>query len=59
MNNKNAWKLAELPPKKDLESKKILKRLPKAHAALARIKRDSIKHSQSAYIDQHLRAARS
>ena len=38
MDNENNWKLEELPPKKDLESKRILKSLPKAHAALAELK---------------------
>jgi hypothetical protein len=34
MKHENTWKLAKLPPKENLESRKILKRLPKAHAAL-------------------------
>ncbi len=38
MDGEYTWKLEELPPKKDLESKRILKSLPKAHAALAELK---------------------
>ncbi len=38
MGEGNTWKLEELPPKKDLESKTVLKSLPKAHAALAELK---------------------
>ena len=33
-----AWKLTELPLNIDLESKKVLKALPSAHAALAELK---------------------
>ena len=32
------WKLEELPVKKEIETRKILKSLPKAHAALAELK---------------------
>jgi len=32
------WKLKPLPLKIELETKKVLKRLPKAHAALAELK---------------------
>ena len=32
------WKLTELPLKVDLETKKVLKALPSAHAALAELK---------------------
>jgi len=38
MSTKKRWKLENLPPSHDIESKKILKRLPKAHAALAELK---------------------
>ncbi len=36
--DKKVWTLENLPPKIDLESKKVLKSLPKAHAALAELK---------------------
>ena len=32
------WELSELPVKEELETIKVLKRLPKAHAALAELK---------------------
>jgi len=38
MDNYTEWKLEELPPQKDLESRKVLKSLPKAHTALAELK---------------------
>lgn len=38
MSDYTKWKLEELPPQKDLETRKILKSLPKAHAALAELK---------------------
>ena len=38
MDDYTEWKLEELPPQKDLESRKVLKSLPKAHAALAELK---------------------
>jgi len=38
MNNQNTWKLENLPPQIEIETKKILKSLPKAHAALAELK---------------------
>ena len=38
MTHDNIWKLEELPPQQDLETRKILKSLPKAHAALAELK---------------------
>ncbi len=34
----NKWKLCNLPLKQDVESKRVLKRLPRAHAALAELK---------------------
>ncbi|MEZ5048621.1 MAG: Fic/DOC family N-terminal domain-containing protein, partial [Saprospiraceae bacterium] len=34
----NSWGLEELPPNIDLETKKVLKALPSAHAALAELK---------------------
>lgn len=38
MNRINNWNLRELPPEIDLESRRVLKSLPKAHAALAELK---------------------
>ena len=38
MSGMNIWKLEELPPQQDLESRRILKNLPRAHAALAELK---------------------
>ncbi len=38
MNGESIWKLKELPLNFDVESKKILKSLPTAHAALAELK---------------------
>ena len=38
MNQKNYWKLNELPLKRDVETKTVLKSLPAAHSALAELK---------------------
>ncbi len=38
MNNNSTWTLSDLPPQQNLESRKVLKSLPKAHAALAELK---------------------
>jgi len=38
MNQASNWKLGELPLKIDIETKKVLKSLPSAHAALAELK---------------------
>ncbi len=38
MTGENIWKLEELPTQENLETRKILKSLPKAHAALAELK---------------------
>ncbi|MEO0777770.1 MAG: Fic family protein [Bacteroidota bacterium] len=38
MNDRNSWKLSDLPLQIDIESKNVLKSLPKAHAALAELK---------------------
>lgn len=38
MESSNLWKLEALPPNHNVESRKVLKSLPKAHAALAELK---------------------
>lgn len=38
MEKSRKWQLEPLPVKFDLETKSVLKRLPKAHAALAELK---------------------
>ena len=38
MKGENTWKLEELPPRQNLESRRVLKSLPKSHAALAELK---------------------
>ena len=45
MNQDKNWVLKELPLDKDIETKKVLKNLPSAHASTGRVERNCFKNT--------------